>query len=220
MKANDFIAILAPMAVTEQKRTGVLASITIAQGALESGWGAAAPGNNLFGIKGTGQEFLTQEYVNGAFVQVMDGFRVYSNWEGSIIDHSNFLIENSRYTKAGFFDCCKELDYVGAAQALQAAGYATDPNYAMKLISIIEGNGLDQYDFLKESKLEEDEDNMPMKLEQWQWEMLYEVMGKAYNADQLNWNWMQKIVDKTLTASELAFLNTVLDGRIDRGIQV
>ncbi|GAA4828166.1 hypothetical protein GCM10023310_01120 [Paenibacillus vulneris] len=63
-------------------------------------------------------------------------------------------------------------------------------------------------------------DNMPMKLEQWQWGMLYEVMGKAYNADQLNWNWMQKIVDKTLTAAELAFLNTVLDGRIDRKIEV
>lgn len=67
---------------------------------------------------------------------------------------------------------------------------------------------------------EEDTDNMPMKLEQWQWDMLYEVMGKAYNEDQLNWNWMQKILDKTLTAAELAFLNTVLDGRIDRNIEV
>lgn len=66
----------------------------------------------------------------------------------------------------------------------------------------------------------EDETNMPMKFEQWQWDMLYEVMGKAYNVDQLDWNWMQKVVDKTLTASELAFLNTVLDGRIDRKIEV
>ncbi|WP_409346772.1 DUF1906 domain-containing protein [Paenibacillus sp. MBLB4367] len=67
---------------------------------------------------------------------------------------------------------------------------------------------------------EEDGDNMPMKLKQWQWDMLYEVMGKAYNADQLDWDWMQKIVDKTLTAAELSFLNTVLDGRIDRNIEV
>lgn len=67
---------------------------------------------------------------------------------------------------------------------------------------------------------QEDEDNMPMKLEQWQWDMLYQVLGKAYNADQLNWDWLQKIVDKTLTAAELAFLNTVLDGRIDRKIEV
>lgn len=68
--------------------------------------------------------------------------------------------------------------------------------------------------------LEEDETNMPMKLEGWQWDMLYEVMGAAYNVDQLSWNWMQKVVEKTLTASELAFLNTVLDGRIDRSIEV
>ncbi|MFD0682361.1 MULTISPECIES: glycoside hydrolase family 73 protein [unclassified Paenibacillus] len=220
MKAQDFIDILAPMAVAEQKRTGILASITISQGALESAWGAAAPGYNLFGIKGTGQEFTTQEYINGTFVTVTDGFRVYSSWEGSVIDHSNFLIENSRYTKAGFFDRCSVLDYAGAAQSLQAAGYATDPSYATKLISIIESNGLARYDILEELQIEEDETNMPMKLEQWQWDMLYQVMGKAYNADQLNWDWMQKIVDKTLTASELAFLNTVLDGRIDRKIEV
>ena len=65
-----------------------------------------------------------------------------------------------------------------------------------------------------------DEDNMAMKLEEWQWDMLYQVMGKAYNVDQLTWDWMQKIVDRTLTATELAFLNTVLDGRIDRKINV
>ncbi|MCU6797985.1 glycoside hydrolase family 73 protein [Paenibacillus sp. WQ 127069] len=220
MKAQDFIAIIAPMAVAEQRRTGVLASITIAQGAIESGWGAAAPGNNLFGIKGTGQEFMTQEYINGHWLNVVDGFRTYDSWEGSVIDHSNFLVENGRYARAGFFDCCKELDYVGAARCLQDAGYATDPSYAVKLISIIESNILQQYDYIKETQIKEDETNMPMKLEQWQWDMLYEVMGTAYNAKQLNWVWMQKIVDKTLTASELAFLNTVLDGRIDRGIEV
>jgi hypothetical protein len=61
---------------------------------------------------------------------------------------------------------------------------------------------------------------MAMKLEQWQWDLLYKVLGTAYNAKQLKWDWMQKIVDKTLTASELAFLNTVLDGRVDRSIKV
>lgn len=67
---------------------------------------------------------------------------------------------------------------------------------------------------------EEDDENMPMKLEQYQWDMLYEVFGKAYNEDKLEWGWMQKIVDRTMTAAELAFLNTVLDGRIDRKITV
>lgn len=74
--------------------------------------------------------------------------------------------------------------------------------------------------FAELAEKEEDEDNMPMKLEQWQWDMMYKVMGPAYNADQMGWDWMQKIVDKTLTAAELAFLNTVLDGRVDRKIEV
>ncbi len=214
VKAQDFINLLAPIAISEQSRTGILASITIAQGALESAWGSSAPGNNLFGIKGTGQEFTTLEYVNGQFIGTVAGFRTYSDWEGSVIDHSNFLIENSRYSKAGFFSYCAALDYVGAARSLQNAGYATDPSYADKVVQIIQVNELYKFDIL------EDEDNMPMKLEQWQWDMLYKVLGTAYNANQLNWNWMQKIVDKTLTAAELAFLNTVLDGRIDRNIEV
>ncbi|UQZ84034.1 hypothetical protein SK3146_03246 [Paenibacillus konkukensis] len=62
--------------------------------------------------------------------------------------------------------------------------------------------------------------NMPMKLEDWQWDMIYEVLGKAYNDGKLMWGWMQKVVDKSMTATELAFLNTVLDGRIDRKIEV
>jgi flagellum-specific peptidoglycan hydrolase FlgJ len=159
VKAQDFIAIIAPMAQSEQRRTGVLASITIAQGAIESGWGAAAPGNNLFGIKGTGQEFQTKEYINGHWLDVIGGFRTYDSWEGSVIDHSNFLVENGRYARAGFFSCCKELDYVGAARCLQNASYATDPNYAAKLVLIIQANGLNNYDIL------EVEDDMP-KLDQ------------------------------------------------------
>jgi len=97
-----------------------------------------------------------------------------------------------------------------------------DPMSAFKLL----GKTWDEFvqdvvdEYIDCLRAEEDDDNMPMKLEQWQWDMLYEVMGKAYNADQLNWDWMQKIVDKTLTAAELAFLNTVLDGRIDRKIEI
>lgn len=152
MQASEFIAKLAPLAVSEQRRTGVLASVTIAQAVLESGWGGAAPGNNLFGIKGTGQELTTKEYVNGHFVTVTDGFRVYDTWEGSVIDHSNFLVQNSRYRKAGFFDRCAALDFVGAAKALQAAGYATDPGYASKLVSIIENNDLHKFDYVEEAE--------------------------------------------------------------------
>jgi len=71
---HTFIHTIAPMAVAKQRRTGILASITVAQGALESAWGAAAPGNNPFGIKGTGQELNTTEYVNGHYLAVVAGF--------------------------------------------------------------------------------------------------------------------------------------------------
>jgi flagellum-specific peptidoglycan hydrolase FlgJ len=146
MNPQDFIDKLAPWAVEEMKRTGILASITIAQGALESGWGAAAPGNNLFGIKGSGQLQETQEFINGHWLTVTDGFRVYDDWIGSVWDHSQFLIENGRYARAGFFDRCADKDYEGAAQALQTAGYATDPSYAAKLIAIINKWGLNNWD--------------------------------------------------------------------------
>jgi hypothetical protein len=152
MNPQDFINKLAPMAVKEMKRTGILASITIAQGALESGWGSSAPGNNLFGIKGAGQLQETKEFINGHWLHVIDGFRVYDDWIGSVLDHSQFLIENGRYARAGFFERCAEKDYVGAANSLQSAGYATDPKYAEKLIAIIYRWGLNDWDRRVEDK--------------------------------------------------------------------
>jgi flagellum-specific peptidoglycan hydrolase FlgJ len=154
MNTMDFIAILTTIAVADQDRSGVLASITIAQAILESASGSSAPGNNLFGIKGKGQNLETKEFVNGQWITIRDGFRVYDSWEGSVRDHSDFLLENSRYTRAGFFDRCKELDYKGAAQALQNAGYATDPQYASKLIRLIETFKLWEHD--KEVKTDMD----------------------------------------------------------------
>lgn len=146
MNTKEFIDKLAPFAVADQKRSGVLSSITIAQGILESASGASAPGNNLFGIKGSGSTQSTKEFIKGVWVKIKATFRIYPSWEGSVKDHSDFLIVNSRYTKAGFFDRCAAFDYVGAAQTLQTAGYATDPQYANKLIKLIIENKLDLFD--------------------------------------------------------------------------
>lgn len=179
MDKATFIAAIAPFAIADQIRTGVLASITIAQAALESGWGVSAPGNNLFGIKGTGQDLVTREFANGHFIDVVNGFRVYDSWEGSVIDHSDFLIANRRFAAAGFFERSARLDYFGAALALQAAGYATDPDYATKLISIIETNGLAKYDSAAAAAANAEEDE-PMKLEQWQWKMLGDSLDGLY----------------------------------------
>lgn len=146
MNTNDFIQLMVPIAMADQHRTHVLASITIAQAILESASGGSAPGNNLFGIKGKGQSLNTKEFLNGKWVTIKDGFRVYDSWSDSVLDHSNFLLENNRYTRSGFFERCMALDYKGAAQALQQAGYATDPQYAAKLIKLIESNQLFKYD--------------------------------------------------------------------------
>lgn len=150
MTPNEFIEKLAPFAQREQERTGVLSSITIAQGCLESGYGKYAPDNNLFGIKAFKNEpsavRATKEFVDGEWIVVKDAFRSYDDWSGSVADHSDFLVVNGRYRAAGFFDACEKLDYAEAAKALQRAGYATDPNYAKLLISIIETYGLNKYD--------------------------------------------------------------------------
>lgn len=138
MKPADFIRIIGPAARAAAGTTKIPASFTVAQAALESGWGAKAPGMNLFGIKAdaswkgavTGQ--ATKEEVNGAEVQTHAQFRAYPDWLSSIEDHAKFLTENPRYRPA--FD---HADGVGFARAVAAAGYATDSKYADKLASII-----------------------------------------------------------------------------------
>lgn len=143
---QDFISTIAPYAVEDMMGTGVLASITLAQAILESNWGKAAPGNNLFGVKGSGQQVTTKEEINGILVTVVDGFAVYESWLDSIRGHSTFLLVNGRYRTAGFFKSCDTLDFVGAAKALQKAGYATDSHYSDKLVSIITTNNLHLFD--------------------------------------------------------------------------
>ncbi|MFT8756160.1 LysM peptidoglycan-binding domain-containing protein [Leuconostoc pseudomesenteroides] len=133
--------------------TGVLASVTVAQAILESGWGqstlASAPYYNLFGIKqGTGWQgsivnMNTSEYVNGKWVTVLAPFRSYSSQMASFQDHTNFLLTNSRYAANGVINA---KNYVAMANGLQAAGYATAPTYASTLISLVERYNLQSLD--------------------------------------------------------------------------
>ena len=133
--------------------TGVLASVTVAQAILESGWGqstlASAPYYNLFGIKqGTGWQgsivnMNTSEYVNGKWVTVLAPFRSYRSQMASFQDHTNFLLVNSRYAANGVINA---KNYVAMANGLQAAGYATAPTYASTLISLVERYNLQSLD--------------------------------------------------------------------------
>ena len=149
MPPSAFIGMLAGAAQDCQRRTGIPASITLAQAALESSWGARAIGNNLFGIKadkswtGPTVTFDTHEHLNGKDVAMPDKFRAYSSWLDSMVDHAQFLLKNPRYAP-----CFKETTGAGWATALQACGYATDPDYAKKLIDIMRGRNLTFYDQL------------------------------------------------------------------------
>lgn len=147
MPPSAFIGMLAQAAQDCQRKTGIPASITLAQAALESSWGSRALGNNLFGIKAdkswTGRtvSFQTTEHLGGKDVSLADKFRAYDSWLASMVDHAQFLLKNPRYAK-----CFKETTGAGWARALQAAGYATDPVYADKLIAIMRGRNLAFYD--------------------------------------------------------------------------
>lgn len=146
-KTDDYDAYIgkySQIAVDEMKRSGVPASITLAQGLLESAAGKSAlavKANNHFGIKchkgWQGRKFYQDDDRKG------ECFRVYSSPEGSFADHSDFLRYRDRYKSLFELD---PSDYKAWAKGLKAAGYATDPSYAGKLIKIIEKYGLSEYD--------------------------------------------------------------------------
>lgn len=139
-----YIEKYAPVAVEEMYRSGIPASITLAQGLLESGYGLselAVKGNNHFGIKchnnWTGGRMYHDDDEKG------ECFRKYKSPEESYRDHSDFLRYRDRYK---FLFDYKITDYKSWAHGLKKAGYATDPAYPTKLINIIETYGLHEYD--------------------------------------------------------------------------
>lgn len=140
---REYIDTYSEMAVEQQQRHGIPASITLAQGLLESAAGRstlATRGNNHFGIKchntWKGDTMLRSDDAPN------DCFRVYKNASQSFDDHSQFLLKK-RYAPLFELD---PLDYVGWANTLRKCGYATDPNYASRLITIIERYALYLFD--------------------------------------------------------------------------
>jgi LysM repeat protein len=132
------------LAVGQQQKYGIPASITLAQGILESGGGQselARKSNNHFGIKCHAEWKGEKVYHDDDLKQ--ECFRKYTKVEESYEDHSLFLTERSRY--AGLFKLNGK-DYKGWAKGLQEAGYATDRAYANRLIKLIEDYELYRYD--------------------------------------------------------------------------
>lgn len=151
MTPIEFIRAMTPGAVASAKASGVPASVTIAQAALESGWGTsglAARACNLFGIKansawhGETVEMPTTEYINGKPCKVMAKWRKYPDFAAAIADRAAFLRRNPRYRLAFTGQRTGE-DF---ARQIAAAGYATDPRYAEKLIAVMRQYKLDRLD--------------------------------------------------------------------------
>lgn len=144
MSKAEYIEQYRDEAIREMHATGIPASITLAQGMLESDYGnspLAKYANNHFGIK------CHRGWDGPSFIQDDDEanecFRKYYSAFESYKDHSEFLMTRDRY--ASLFDL-KSTDYKGWARGLKKAGYATNPKYADMLIRIIEDNDLNQYD--------------------------------------------------------------------------
>ena len=147
---KDFVARVGAMATADMNRSGILASLTIAQAILESGWGTselATKANALFGIKadsrwnGRTYSKASQEWNGFMNVTVIASFRAYNSWEQSVADHSAFLAAGTRYAAV-----IGERNYRKACTAIHKAGYATAPDYANRLIQLIETYGLAAYD--------------------------------------------------------------------------
>jgi len=150
--SKNYIDRYKELAVVEMHRSGIPASIILAQGLHESNYGRsplATKANNHFGIKcknyWMGQRYyhLDDDYDDqGKLLESC--FRKYENSLDSYVDHSNFLMKSTNYENLFNYP---NTDYISWAIGLKKAGYATDPKYAEKLVKKIEQYELYQYDF-------------------------------------------------------------------------
>lgn len=143
---NAFTDRLAPHAEAASAVTGIPAKFMLGQAALETGWGKreitnadGSPSFNVFGIKaghgwsGKVAEVTTTEYVEGAAQKRVEKFRSYGSYDEAFADYARMLANSPRYRDA----MASASDAGSFADALQRAGYATDPSYAQKLRSVI-----------------------------------------------------------------------------------
>ena len=149
---NIFFNQLAPIVVNEyirrkgQKR--LYPSTVLAMGALESGYNINA--TSLFGIKGEGNVLDTTEYINGEYVNVKDSFKYFPNLTASVQGLYD-LVQWDNYDRA-----TSSTDWEEECRMIQACGYATDPNYSDKLISIVNSYQLTMFNNTEEFEIKEE----------------------------------------------------------------
>jgi peptidoglycan hydrolase FlgJ len=145
--SNEFVQRMWPYAASAAKTLGVAPESLLAQAAVESGWGKkelkTADGDNsynVFNLK-AGSQWAgatvvrdVSEYVHGNMVKSAEKFRVYSSYDEAFADYAKLLGNNSRYAAA------LNQDAQGFAAGLQQGGFATDPNYANKIMGVVNSN--------------------------------------------------------------------------------
>lgn len=150
---NVFFNNLAPIVVNEYiRRHGeyrLYPSTVLAMAALESGYNLNA--ETLFGIKGEGQVLDTTEYINGEYINVKDSFKLYPSISASVQGLYD-LMQIERYHPA-----CECTDWEEECRQIQKCGYATDPEYSDKLISIINSYQLTMFNSLDNMLVNEEE---------------------------------------------------------------
>lgn len=141
---NNFLSKIVPIAKDVGAEIGLDWRLIVAQSAIETGWGSKVKGNSFFGIKGHGSgkttTFTTQEVIDGKRVVIQDEFRAYDSLEDSVRGYGQFLLDNPRYSNYLRANSLEE-----AASALQASGYATDPEYGRKVLQIATGKTLTDF---------------------------------------------------------------------------
>lgn len=174
---NNFFNNLAPLVVNEyirrkgQKR--LFPSTVLAMAALESGYNLNA--STLFGIKGNGVVLDTTEYIDGEYINIKDSFVVYKSLAESIQGLYS-LVQWDNYDRA---TSCT--DYEEECRMVQACGYATDPNYSDKLISIINDNKLTMFNYIEEPSEEPSEEPFIYTVKSG--DSLWSIVRKHYNLD-------------------------------------
>lgn len=164
MSTTQFIQTMGPIAQADYKKSGVLASVTLAQAILESGWGKselAQKGNNLFGMKTnlsgntwsgsvwdgySSVTINTGEEYGGKHVTISAPFRKYSCVEQSVADHSAYLVNAKDGYSYRYAGLTSTNSYKKQLTIIKNGGYATSSTYVSQLTSLIERYNLDQYD--------------------------------------------------------------------------
>jgi len=142
-----FINRALPSARQVKTKWNVPIAVILAQSAQETGWGRKVVNNAYFGIKGrapsgNSTDFQTTEVVNGKVIHIKAQFRAYRDYADAADDYGRFLNENTRYRSA----FASKKDPIKFVEEIARAGYATDPQYAKSLASIIRSHHLEQYD--------------------------------------------------------------------------